>query len=76
MAIPTIDLWTVSEAANALGVSVSSLNKWRTTGEGPPFVRLGQRVRYRPADIECWLATQTRISTSSTHAATGKTKAA
>jgi excisionase family DNA binding protein len=68
MAIPNIDLWTVTEAARALRVGVSTLNKWRLTGAGPPFVRVGQRVRYRPADVERWLARQTRTSTSATSA--------
>lgn len=34
--------------------------RWRTTGEGPAFVRLGKRrVLYRLTDIEQWLASRT-----------------
>jgi hypothetical protein len=34
--------------------------RWRATGDGPPFVRLGRRrVVYRVADIERWLAART-----------------
>ena len=34
--------------------------RWRATGGGPPFVRLGRRrVVYRVADVERWLAERT-----------------
>ena len=34
--------------------------RWRATGEGPPFVRRGRRrVLYRVADVEAWLAART-----------------
>jgi hypothetical protein len=34
--------------------------RWRATGDGPPFVRLGRRrVVYRVADVEQWLAERT-----------------
>ena len=37
--------------------------RWRSTGEGPAFVRLGQRrVLYRLTDIEKWLASRTFAS--------------
>ena len=43
-------LLTVQEVAAQLRCSVSSLNKWRLTGNGPRFVYVGARVRYRAAD--------------------------
>lgn len=53
----TDKLLAAAEAARLLGVSVRSLERWRGTGEGPPFVRLGQRrVAYPPAGIDAWLA--------------------
>src|SRR5215831_17018568 len=39
-------LLTVHETAALLRCSVHSLNKWRLTGSGPRFVRVGSRVRY------------------------------
>lgn len=34
--------------------------RWRASGGGPPFVRLGRRrVLYRVADVELWLAGRT-----------------
>ncbi len=34
--------------------------RWRASGDGPAFVRLGRRrVAYRVADVERWLAERT-----------------
>jgi excisionase family DNA binding protein len=57
-------LLTVEEVAGLLRCSVSSLNKWRLTGRGPPFVRVGSRVRYRAADLHTYIARRTVNSTS------------
>ena len=34
-------------AAAVLGVSIALLRKWRRTGGGPPYLRIGKLVRYR-----------------------------
>jgi excisionase family DNA binding protein len=57
-------LLTVNEVAELLRCSKSSLDKWRLIGGGPRFVRVGARVRYRPADVAAYIAEQTRASTS------------
>jgi hypothetical protein len=37
--------------------------RWRASGEGPPFIRLGKRrVLYRRADVERWLVGRTFTS--------------
>jgi predicted DNA-binding transcriptional regulator AlpA len=51
-------------AAAFLGVSISTLAKWRVSGKGPRFVKLGSKVAYRTSDLEDWLEAQTRMSTS------------
>jgi predicted DNA-binding transcriptional regulator AlpA len=43
-----------------LGVSRSTLQSWRYAGRGPRFIKLGRLVRYRNADIDSYLAAQTR----------------
>ena len=53
-----------SQAAEFLGVSVSTLNKLRVSGGGPPYLKLGRRVVYDPADLEAWSASRRRTSTS------------
>lgn len=43
----------------------SSLDKWRTTGEGPPFVRIGKRrIAYDIADLDAYFAARKHQSTS------------
>ena len=54
----------VDEAAVRLGLSASTLNKWRTQGRGPRFVKLGRAVCYRAGDLDAWLQDQVRGSTS------------
>ncbi len=39
-----------------------TLERWRLTGEGPPFVRLGRRIAYRAEDVDSWLAGRTYAS--------------
>jgi hypothetical protein len=43
-------------AAKLLGISVSILNSWRQTGEGPDYIKVGTLVRYHPDDLQRWLA--------------------
>ena len=57
-------LLTTEQVASMLGLQPNTLAQWRMTGAGPRFLRLGRRVRYRPADIETWLEPQARCSTS------------
>jgi hypothetical protein len=40
--------------------SERTLEKWRHAGTGPPFLRLGRRVRYRATDVAAWLEQQVR----------------
>jgi len=60
-------LLSTKEAANYLGISVSTLEQSRINGNlGIPFVKLGSRaVRYRMEDLERYLSSlETFISTS------------
>ncbi len=57
-------LLTTPEAARYLGLAVSTLNKWRVYGYGPAFVKLGRAVRYRQDDLDRFLETRARRSTS------------
>lgn len=46
-------------------LSPRTLERWRWTGEGPLFVKLGGRVVYRLEDIEAFEAVQLRSRTIS-----------
>lgn len=53
------------EAAEYLGLSASTLAKMRLRGDGPVYSKAGPRiVLYDRADLEAWLATRKRHSTS------------
>jgi hypothetical protein len=57
-------LLTQREAAIALRLSERTLERSRVTGAGPPFVKAGRRVLYRPDDLEAWITSRLRTSTS------------
>ena len=48
------------ELAKRWGISPRTLERWRTIGFGPAFLKLGGRVAYRLADIEAFEAAQLR----------------
>lgn len=41
------------------GIPEKTLSDWRSRGIGPAFVKIGRHVRYRPTDVEKWLASRT-----------------
>jgi excisionase family DNA binding protein len=52
------------EAAKYLGISARTLEGWAVRGGGPRMLKLGSRVVYRRRDLDAWLATRERASTS------------
>ncbi len=49
-------LMTQAQAAKYLGTTVGTLNCWRHYGKNTiPFVRWGNRIRYRKADLDTWI---------------------
>ena len=44
--------------SNYLGIPVATLYKWRQQEAGPPAVRLGKHIRYRPEVVKDWLKSQ------------------
>ena len=62
-------LLSVAEAARRLSLSQSYLNKLRSAGGGPVFVKFGpRRVAYRTADLDAWVAGMLRASTGEAEA--------
>lgn len=54
--IPAAQLLTDLELAAHLGIKVSTLRKWRVTGQGIPWIKLnGSLVRYRISDVNAYL---------------------
>ena len=53
------------DAAQYINMGIGWLEKSRLRGDGPPFVRIGARaVGYLIADLDRWLASRRRASTS------------
>lgn len=52
------------QVAEITGMSVRSLQTWRLRGGGPAYVKLGTAVRYRRGDIDAWLESNLKSSTS------------
>jgi hypothetical protein len=44
------------------GLSLSTIYSWNSSGYGPPFVKLGNLVRYTYEDVELRLARQLELS--------------
>lgn len=45
---------TQNELATRWNLSPRTIERWRSNGEGPRFVRLGNRVMFRLEDIEAF----------------------
>jgi predicted site-specific integrase-resolvase len=45
---------TPHDLAERLQLPADTIKKWRVTGEGPLFIRVGKYVRYREVDVERW----------------------
>ena len=49
-----------TELAARWTISPRTLERWRHTGEGPQFIKIGGRVAYRVEDIEAYETAQAR----------------
>ncbi|MCB1773858.1 MAG: helix-turn-helix domain-containing protein [Gammaproteobacteria bacterium] len=55
---------TETQAAEFLNLSKKTLQAWRQSGEGPPYLKLGRAVRYEADAIRDWVKERERHSTS------------
>lgn len=51
-------------AAAYLALSYWTLAERRSNGDGPRYSKLGNRVRYRQADLDAWIEAHTARSTA------------
>lgn len=65
----TDELFDTEAVARYAGLSPVTLRKWRMTGAGPRFVRLGRAVRYRKAELDAYIERRTFAHTSEADAA-------
>jgi predicted DNA-binding transcriptional regulator AlpA len=57
-------LLTQRQCAEALALSERTVERLRTTGLGPKFIRIRHSIRYRLCDVEAWIASRVVGSTS------------
>jgi predicted DNA-binding transcriptional regulator AlpA len=58
------ELMTIEEVAALFDISVPVLGNWRSAGKGPRFVKLGGRVKYRKIDVDDFINSNVRQSTT------------
>jgi len=62
---PSSPLLTPQQAAKYLkGITARGLERWRTTGDGPVFVKIGRRVYYTSEALDAFITKQRMKSTS------------
>lgn len=60
-----MEIFDTQAAAKHCGLSKPTLERYRLTGDGPAFLKIGRKsVRYRLEDLNDWLASRLRKSTS------------
>ena len=57
-------LYNEKETAKLLSLSVKTLQRYRYTGGGPIYVKLGKSVRYKESDIAKYISVKTRNITT------------
>ncbi|MEZ4315806.1 MAG: helix-turn-helix domain-containing protein [Polyangiaceae bacterium] len=56
--------YSTKEAASLLGFPPQTLRRWRVRGGGPPYAKIGGRVRYRHADLAAWIEGRVQKNTA------------
>lgn len=60
------NLWNETDYANYRKISLSTAQKERHYGNGPPYQKTGRLVRYDPDIVRAWVAAHTVQSTAET----------
>jgi len=66
----------VTEAAEHLRLSKSTLDKLRVYGGGPTYMKLGRTVVYARDDLDAWMSSRRRESTAANDNAVAAGRAA
>ena len=59
-----VEYLSTKQAALVVGLSPKTLARYRITGAGPVYHKLGRRVRYLREDLRKWAKKRRRRSTS------------
>jgi len=61
----------VKSSASYVDKSPSYLNKKRSTGGGPKYLKIGYKIYYRTSDLDSWLAERIEECTSTAQGGEG-----
>lgn len=64
-AAEVVDRLNCAAAAKHVGLSKNTLDRMRSEGRGPRYMRLGSRIFYRRADLDAYLVACTVETTDS-----------
>ena len=59
-----MDILNTKEAAAYVRLGKPTLERFRISGDGPKYCKLGGAVRYRKTDLDAWLESRLTSSTS------------
>ncbi|MCP4303550.1 MAG: helix-turn-helix domain-containing protein [bacterium] len=65
MTLQSLELISADELGELLSVPKATLYAWRYRGDGPPSMRIGRHLRYRPADVDEWLTSRVQTGDGS-----------
>jgi predicted DNA-binding transcriptional regulator AlpA len=66
----TVCIWVdTAKISEHTGLSASWFNNKRSSGEGPPYVKVGSKVLYDVRKVDEWLVSRARSSTAEEEAA-------
>ena len=63
---PEDPMFDTRDGAVIIGGNPRTMERWRVTGEGPEFVKIGKLVRYRKSSLERFVTERTRRHTGDT----------
>ena len=55
---------TTEQTASQLGLAARTLANWRAAGQGPPFAKVGRRVRYSQSALNRFMSDATANMTT------------
>lgn len=58
------EVMNTAEAASYVRLGKTTLERFRISGDGPAYIKLGGAVRYRKIDLDTWLGSRITHSTS------------
>lgn len=59
-----MNVMTTKEAANYVRLSKPTMERFRLSGEGPKYCKIGAAVRYQQDNLDTWLNSRLTSSTS------------